>query len=153
MANMGSIERQLLNEALIERGIEFEKTASGQTGDRLTITEARALLPESQRREIRLRARNLAWQNLVPEETFDRNPLPEVVRISETIAHIQEHLQERASVAQAARNDFIAERVRSHGIDSGSQKPTNLHFKQRRRDASNLFDQCLIHSILLMHAG
>ena len=129
MANMGSIERQLLNEALIERGIEFEKTASGQTGDRLTITEARALLPESQRREIRLRARNLAWQSLVPEETFDRNPLPEAVRISDTVAYIQEHLQERAGIALAARNDFIAERIRSRGIDSGEPKTDKPSFQ------------------------
>lgn len=129
MANMGSIERQLLNEALIERGIEFEKTASGQTGDRLTITEARALLPESQQREIRLRARNLAWQSLVPEETFDRNPLPEAVRISDTVAHIQEHLQERASVAHAARNDFMAERSRSRWIESGGPDTDKASFQ------------------------
>jgi hypothetical protein len=122
MANMGSTERRLLNEALIDRGVEFEKTVSGQSSDRLTITEARALLPESLQREIRLRARNLAWQSLVPEETFDRNPLPEAVQISDTVAYIQEHLQERASIALAARNDFIAERIRSRGIDSGEPK-------------------------------
>lgn len=129
MASMGSIERQLLNEALIERGIEFEKTASGQTGDRLTITEARALLPESQQREIRQRARNLAWQSLVPEETFDRNPLPEAVRISDTVAHIQEHLQERASIAQAVRNDFVAERIRSSEMASGESKISKASFQ------------------------
>ncbi|MBS1789650.1 MAG: hypothetical protein JST85_18140 [Acidobacteria bacterium] len=121
MAKMGSIERRLLNEALIERESEFEKTASGRTGDGLTITEARALLPESQQREIRQRARNLAWQSLVPEEAFARNPLPEAVRISETIAHIQDQLQERASVAHAARNDFVAERSRSRRIESEVQ--------------------------------
>ncbi len=129
MASMGRIERQLLNEALIEREIEFEKTASEQTGNRLTITEARALLPESLQREIRLRARNLAWQSLVPEETFDRNPLPEAVRISDTVAYIQEHLQERASIALAARNDFIAERIRSRGIDSGEPKTDKPSFQ------------------------
>lgn len=52
MAKMGTIERQLLNEALFGRGIEFEKTASGSTGDRLTITEASTLLPELQRRSV-----------------------------------------------------------------------------------------------------
>ena len=113
MANMGTIERRLLNEVLTERGITFEKTVSGQTSNKLTITEARALLPESQQREIRQRARNLAWQSLVPEEAFDRNPLPEAVRISETIAHIQEQLQERASIAHAARNEFLTEQIRS----------------------------------------
>lgn len=53
MANMGAIERRLLNKALTERKVEFGKTASGRTGDGLTITEARALLPEPQQREIR----------------------------------------------------------------------------------------------------
>lgn len=122
MASMGRIERQLLNEALIDRGTGVERGDSELTGNRLTITEARALLPESRQREIRLRARNLAWQSLVPEEAFDRNPLPEAVRISDTVAYIQEHLQERASIALAARNDFIAERIRSRGIDLGEPK-------------------------------
>jgi hypothetical protein len=113
MANMGAIERRLLSEALTERGVGFEKTASGRVGDSLTITEARALLPESQQREIRQRARNLAWQSLVPEEAFDHNPSPEAVQISETIAHIQEQLQERASIAHFARNEFLTEQIRS----------------------------------------
>lgn len=117
MASMGRIERQLLNEALIERGIEFARLDSQQRENSLTITEARALLPESLQREIRLRARNQAWQSLVPEEAFDRNPLPEAARISDTIAHIQEHLQERASIAQTVRNDFIGDGRRLAELD------------------------------------
>jgi hypothetical protein len=78
----------------------------------LTITEARNLLPERVREEIRLKARNQAWQSLVPEEVFDKNPLPEALQISDTIAHIQENLQDRARIAQTARNDFIAEKIR-----------------------------------------
>jgi hypothetical protein len=117
MASMGRIERQLLNEALIGRGLKFERPDSEQRESYLTITEARALLPESQQREIRLRARNLAWRSLVPEETFDRNPLPEAVRISDTIAHIQDHLQERARVAQTVRNDFVAGKIHSREIE------------------------------------
>ncbi len=86
MANMGRIERQLLNEA-VSRLIPLPD----QERNDLTITEARNLLPEKTRNEIRLRARNLAWQSLVPEEVFEREPMPEVLRISETIAHIQLH--------------------------------------------------------------
>ncbi|MGH9842486.1 MAG: hypothetical protein ACREEM_27400, partial [Blastocatellia bacterium] len=112
MTSMGRIERQLLNEALVERGIEFERSTSEQSRRGLTITEARLLLPESLQREIRLRARNQAWQSLIPEEAFDRHPSPEAARISDTIAHIQEHLQERASIAQMARNDFVTEQSR-----------------------------------------
>ncbi len=111
MANMGRIERQLLNEALIERGIEFERSDFGRSKRGLTITEARLLLPESLQREIRLRARNQAWQSLVPEEAFDRNPSPEAARISDTIARIQEHLQEKARIARTIHNDFVAEKV------------------------------------------
>ena len=117
MASMGRIERQLLNEALIERGIEFARLDSQQRENSLTITEARALLPESLQRGIRLRARNQAWQSLVPEEAFDRNALPEAARISDTIAHIQEHLQERASIAQTVRNDFIGDGRRLAELD------------------------------------
>lgn len=105
MANMGRIERQLLNEA-VSRLIP----QSDQGRNDLTITEARSLLPEKTRDEIRLRASNLAWQSLVPEEVFEREPTPEAMRISETIAHMQEHLQDRARIAQTARNDFVQEK-------------------------------------------
>lgn len=104
MANMGQIERQLLNETL--------SRFSGQPRNGLSITEARSLLPEKVRDEIRLRARNQAWESLVPEEVFDRTPLPEAVRISDTISHLQEHLQERASIARRVRNAFVEEKVR-----------------------------------------
>jgi hypothetical protein len=107
MASMGQIERQLLNKELVERGFRVERADSEQAGSGLSITGARELLPESLRREIRLRARNLAWQSLVPEEIFDRNPLPEAMRISDTVAHIQEHLLEKARIAQAIRSDFV----------------------------------------------
>jgi hypothetical protein len=106
MANMGRIERQLLNEAVNRLILR----PGGEQND-LTITEARNLIPEKARDELRLRARNLAWQSLVPDAVFEREPMPEALRISETIAHIQEHLQDRASVAQAARDDFVAEKV------------------------------------------
>lgn len=104
MASMGQIERQLLNKTV--------SRLTGQTRNDLSITEARSLLPEKMRDEIRLRARNQAWERLIPEELFDRNPLPEAVRIGDTISHLQEHLQDRASIARIARNDFIKEKFR-----------------------------------------
>lgn len=79
--------------------------------NRLTITAARALLPDSQQREIRVRARTLAWQSLVPEESLSHKPLPAAVRISDTIAYLQEELQEKASLAQRVRDDFLATRL------------------------------------------
>jgi hypothetical protein len=104
MADMGRIERQLLNETVSK--------LSGQLRNDLSITEARSLLPETMRDEIRLRARNQAWKSLVPDEVFDRTPLPEAVRISDAISHLQEHLQERASIARRVRNDFVEGKVR-----------------------------------------
>jgi hypothetical protein len=77
MANMGRIERQLLNETVSK--------LRGQPRNDLSITETRSFLPEKMRDEIRLRARNQAWESLVPEEVFDRALLPEAVRISDAI--------------------------------------------------------------------
>ncbi len=146
MASMGRIERQLLNEALIERGIEFARSDSQQREDSLTITEARALFPESLQREIRLRARNQAWQSLVPEEAFDHNPLPEAARISDMIAYIQEHLQERASIAQTVRNDFIAVRIRSREIAPGELKINQASF-QTIPESREQFAQLVLDSL------
>jgi hypothetical protein len=109
LASMGQIERQLLNEEVRKLRMNI---ASGDDRDGLTITEARAILPEQTAHEVRVRARNQAWERIAPAEAFENNPLPEAIRISETIAHIQEHLQEKASIAQNARNDFLAEKVR-----------------------------------------
>lgn len=103
MASMGQIERQLLNKTV--------SALTGRTRNDLSITEARSLLPEKMRDEIRLRARNQAWERLIPEEVFDRNPLPEAVRISDTISHLQEYLQDRASIARTAQNDFVKGKV------------------------------------------
>jgi hypothetical protein len=64
MSNMGRIERQLLNETV--------SRISGQPRNDLSITEARSFLSEKMRDEIRLRARNQAWESLVPEEVFDQ---------------------------------------------------------------------------------
>ncbi|MBO0720566.1 MAG: hypothetical protein J2P41_07080 [Blastocatellia bacterium] len=122
MASMGRIERQLLNEAVRRQTENRDQASVDRDGSELTITEARNLLPEKVREEIRLKARNQAWQNLAPGEVFDKNPLPEALQISDTIAHIQENLQDRARIAQTARNDFIAEKVRIAEEQARTQK-------------------------------
>lgn len=126
MANMGRIERQLLNEAVGRLNPQ-----PGHERSNLTITEARRLLPEKRRDEIRLQARNLAWQHLIPEEVFDREPLPEALRISDTVAHLQEHLQERARTALMARNDFVAEKLRPTEEYSQSKSDNQTSFITR----------------------
>jgi hypothetical protein len=122
IASMGRIERQLLNEAVRRQTVIRDQVSSDRDGSELTITEARNLLPERVREEIRLKARNQAWQSLVPEEVFDKNPLHEALQISDTIAHIQENLQERARIAQTARNDFLAEKIRIAEEQARAQK-------------------------------
>ncbi len=98
LAHMGEIERQLLN-AEVQRRTGVNR-ANEQAS--LSITEARTLLPQPTQREVRVRASQLAWEKLVPAEVFAPNPLPEALRIGETIAFLQEQLQERARIAQAA---------------------------------------------------
>ena len=74
-------------------------------------------MPTETAREIRSRARNLAWERIAPAESFDRNASQEAIRISDTIAHIQEDLQEKARLAQSARNEFVAEKA--HDAEQG----------------------------------
>jgi hypothetical protein len=145
LANMGQLERQLLNEAIIARGIELLGTESEPRNNPLTITAARALLPETLQREIRLRARNLAWQSLVPEETMARNPLPEAVRISDTIAHLQEELQDKASLAQHAQNDFVATKMRERANASPQLK--SEAGSRQTRETRKQFQQEVIASL------
>jgi hypothetical protein len=139
LANMGQIERQLLSQEV--RRLKINVNVNGDR-DGLTIAEARSLLPEQTAREVRLRSRNLAWERLAPAEVFERDPPQEAMRISDTIAHIQEHLQERASIAQNVRNEFVADKVREaenrlrgmKGHDrSGNEASTRMTKVERER--------------------
>lgn len=105
MASMGAIEHQLLNEA-VRRRHEIG-SRGGETGALLSITGARALLPQQEQTQLRLRARNMAWESVVPTEVFARNPSATAMRLSDAVAHTQEQLQEKARVAHAAREQFI----------------------------------------------
>src|SRR5262249_537289 len=148
LKNMGQIERRLLNQEV--RSLKINVNADGDR-DGLAITEARSLLPEQTAREIRLRARNLAWERIAPAEAFERDPPQEAVRISDTIAHIQEHLQERASIPQNAPNEFDADKVREgenrlremNGHDrAGNEMPARMTKVERKR-----FVQSVISSL------
>ncbi|MCI0389232.1 MAG: hypothetical protein MOB07_10790 [Acidobacteria bacterium] len=123
LMNMGRIERRLLNE---EVGRLRLNVVAKEDRNGLTITEARSLLPAETAREIRTRARNLAWEQIAPTESFERNPSPEAIRISDTIAHIQEDLQEKARLAQNARNEFVAGMVRD-----AERRKTNVDLANR----------------------
>lgn len=107
MATMGAIERQLLNEAVRRRETGSRAGRTDREGQLLSITEARVLLPPEERLELRNRARNLAWESVVPPEVFARNPSPAALRLSDAIAQVQEQLQERARIAHTARERFV----------------------------------------------
>jgi len=111
MAAMGAIERQLLNEAVRRRETGSRAGRTDREAELFSITEARVLLPPEERLELRTRARNLAWEAVVPPEVLDRNPSPAAMRLSDAIAHVQEQLQERARIAHTARERFIQEQL------------------------------------------
>ncbi|MFN0124215.1 MAG: hypothetical protein ACKV2V_27260, partial [Blastocatellia bacterium] len=100
MTEMGAIERQLLNEAVRQRqGINSE--TRGREEPPLTITEARALLPADQQRQIREQARDRAWDRLlVPEDVTAR--IPQAGRLNEAIVRLRQDTQQRAVLAQQA---------------------------------------------------
>lgn len=126
LAAMGAIERQLLNEAVRRRETGSRAGRTAGEGQLLSITEARVLLPSEERLELRLRARNLAWEAVVPPEVLARNPSPAALRLSDTIAQVQEQLQERARIAHTARERFIQEQL----------APAEKHLREaRERDA------------------
>lgn len=111
LASMGEIERRLLN---TEVGRSGNAVINRDDPKGLTITEARSFLPESRGREIRTQARTLAWERIFPTEIIDRNPSPEILGIQESIDHVREYLQEKARIAQTARNEFLAEKSQFH---------------------------------------
>ncbi len=142
LASMGRIERRLLNE---EVGRLRLNVIAKDDRDGLTIAEARSLLPAETAREIRIRARNLAWEQIAPTESFERNPSREALRISDTIAHIQEDLQEKARLAQNARNEFVAEKVRD--AERGG-----VSVEQMKEEGREQFVQSVIASLSLEDA-
>jgi hypothetical protein len=145
LTHMGRIERQLLNQEIRRHRPNIIAT---EDRDGMTITEARSLLPEQSARDIRMRARSQAWEQIVPSESFERNPPQESIRISDTIAYIQEHLQESARIAQNARNEFLAEKIREAERRNGIRESISKGFSppnpiRRRED----FVQSVIASL------
>ncbi|MEP7342631.1 MAG: hypothetical protein ABI977_33190 [Acidobacteriota bacterium] len=112
MATMGAVERQMLNDAVNRRrGITVRGEKATVEILSLSISEARTLLPSQEQAELRRRARSLAWESVAPPEIFERNPSPAALHLSDAIARTHEHLQERARIAHAAREQFIYEQT------------------------------------------
>jgi hypothetical protein len=121
---MGKIELRLLNEVVGQRhnGHAVLNKESGQ----LTITEARSLLPREEQIRIREQARSLAWEQLTPPEVFSTNPDKTAIRLSDTIAHLQDDAQQRARMAHRALDEFIRERVGGKNEPISTEKLSGL---------------------------
>ncbi len=95
-------------------------------------------MPEQTTRAIRSRARDLAWERIAPKDVFESKPLPEAIRISDTISQIQENLQERARIAQNARDEFLVAKIRDaelrHGDREGVVNDFSFHEPKEERD-------------------
>jgi relaxase MobL-like protein len=115
MASMGAIESRLLNEAVRQRQKDAGNIVMTRENNPLSITEARALLPQEEQIRIRERARNLAWEQLAPPEVFATEPEPAARRLSDTVAHLQEETQQQARLAHQALNEFTREKIGFNG--------------------------------------
>jgi hypothetical protein len=60
------------------------------------------------------RACNLAWERLASEEVFSSRPSEPALRLSDTIAKLQEEAQPRARIAAQALDDFGKENIPSY---------------------------------------
>jgi relaxase MobL-like protein len=92
---MGEINRQLIDEALHNRG-------DGQT------------LAREEQVHLRQRARNLAWGRLAPSEVFSSRPGDTALRLSDTIAKLQEEIQPRAALAAQVLDEFSRKNISSY---------------------------------------
>jgi relaxase MobL-like protein len=95
IATMGEINRQLIDEALLRRG-------EGQT------------ISRDEQAHIRERARNLAWGRLAPSEVFSSQPGGTLLRLSDTIAKLQEETQPRAALAARVLDEFSRRNIPSY---------------------------------------
>ena len=124
MASMGAIESRLLNEAARQRQKDSGHIVITKEGNPLSITEARALLPQEEQIKIREQARNLAWEQLAPPEVFTQQPEPAARSLGDTVAHLQEETQQRARLAHQALDEFVREKVGSNGRNDPSSADT-----------------------------
>jgi MobL relaxases len=92
IAALGEIGRRLTDEALSWRG-------DGQN------------LSREEQADLRLRARNLAWGQLVPAEVLDPQPGETAMRLSDTIARLHQEVQPRAALATRVLEEFSSKNI------------------------------------------
>jgi hypothetical protein len=92
IAALGEITQRLTDEALSRRG-------DGQN------------LSREEQAELRQRARNLAWGQLVPAEVLEPQPSETAMRLSDTIASLQQEAQPRAALATGVLDEFSSKNI------------------------------------------
>jgi len=105
IASLGEIKRRLLEEAV-------SRSAGGK--DLPPASEAQNVLQREEVVRIHNRACDLAWERLRTEEVFSPRPSEPALRLSETIAKLQEEAQPRARLAAQALDEFGKENIPSY---------------------------------------
>jgi hypothetical protein len=113
MSSMGAIESRLLHEAVQRREKPPGPIVSDKEDHSLSITAARNLLPPEEQAKIREQARNLAWEQLKPQEIPAQEP--ETRRLNETVVHLRDEAQQRARLAHQTLNEFLRQKTESGG--------------------------------------
>jgi MobL relaxases len=103
IAALSEINRQLTDETLARRG-------NGQN------------ISREEQAELRLRARNRAWSQLVPPEVSDPEPGETAMKLSDTIAKLQDKVQPRAALATQVLEEFSSKNIPGYNDGRVSKK-------------------------------
>ncbi len=101
-AALAEIKQQLLDQNL---------TRLGKNKDAISNDEFKNLLTREAHLEIHNRACNLAWERLATVEVFAAEPPEPALRLSETIAELQQDVQPRARLAVQVLDEFSKENI------------------------------------------
>jgi relaxase MobL-like protein len=118
---LGEIDRRLTDEGLSRRGDGHNPSREEQA-------------------DIRLRARNLAWRQLVHAEVFDPQPSETAMRLSDTIARLQEEVQPRAALATKVLEEFGSKNIDGYKDGRVSKKALDKlesHVREKYRQLND----------------
>lgn len=96
IASLGEIKRRLIDEAVSR------------------LSNGAGVINSAEQIRIHNRACNLAWERLATEEVFSSRPSEQAMRLSDTVAKLQEEAQPRARLAAQALDEFSKENIPSY---------------------------------------
>ena len=96
IASLGEIKQRLLDEAISR------------------LNNGAGAINSAEQVRIHNRACDLAWERLATEEIFSSRPSEQAMRLSDTIAKLQEEAQPRARLAAQALDEFSKENILSY---------------------------------------